>query len=294
VALGKKSGLSDVARALGLLRVLGKDVARAEGIVSRFPDRALRDEIRPGVLAGKGESLRIGYFVGCGIDLVSPQAGRASIEALRAVARSVEVLDNCCCGLPAVTYGDPAAARRLVRRNLELLEGNGFDVIATDCSSCASFLKKWPVLLAESDSERRAARDVAARVKDMVEILHQKGMKGNGAAKPGRPLAVTYHDPCHARRGQKIGREPREILRALPGIDYRELPESDWCCGGAGAYALAHYDLSRKVLDRKIDNVEKTGAEVVATSCPACMIHLSYGVRTRGLNVKVRHISEMV
>jgi glycolate oxidase iron-sulfur subunit len=101
-------------------------------------------------------------------------------------------------------------------------------------------------------------------------------------------------DPCHAARGQKLVQEPREILRSLPGIEYREMAEADWCCGGAGSYALFHYDLSSKVPDRKADNVVKTGADVVATSCPACMIHLSYGLRRRGLSTRVLHIFELI
>ncbi len=107
-------------------------------------------------------------------------------------------------------------------------------------------------------------------------------------------LIVTYHDPCHASRGQGIIEEPREILRAIPGIEYRELPEADWCCGGAGSYALTHFDLSRQVLDRKIDHVQSTGANLLVTSCPACIIHLSDGIRRRGLPVHVCHISKLL
>ena len=105
---------------------------------------------------------------------------------------------------------------------------------------------------------------------------------------------MTYHDPCHAARGQGIVKEPRDILKRLPGVVYKELPEADWCCGGAGSYAVAHHALSRNVLDRKMDNLKKTKADVLVTSCPACIIQLSYGVRRHGLNTRVCHISELV
>jgi len=105
---------------------------------------------------------------------------------------------------------------------------------------------------------------------------------------------VTYHDPCHASRGQKLTREPRDILGALPGLEYRELPEADWCCGGAGSYALSHYDLAMQVLDRKMENLKKTAAEVLVTTCPACIIQLSHGVRRHGLKVQVKHLTEVV
>jgi glycolate oxidase iron-sulfur subunit len=288
VALGKRSGLSDLACALGLLRFLGRDLAKAEGILERLPDRTLRDEFRPGVLTGRGASLRVGYFVGCGTDLVTPHAGRASLQSLLDVAASVEVLDNNCCGLPAASYGDRNAAQRLARQNLSVLGSDRFNVIVTDCSSCASFLKKYAAMF-DVGEERARASAAAARVKDIVEILPAPPQDGDGNRRP----VVTYHDPCHARRGQRIVREPREILRSLPGVEFREMPEADWCCGGAGSYALSHYDLSRKVLDRKISNIAKTEADVVVTSCPACMIHLSYGIRMHGLGTRVQHLSEV-
>jgi glycolate oxidase iron-sulfur subunit len=104
---------------------------------------------------------------------------------------------------------------------------------------------------------------------------------------------VTYHDPCHAVRGQGIKSEGRDLLKSLPNVEFREMPEADWCCGGAGSYALTHYDLSQKVLDRKIGNLKKTEADILVTSCPACMIQLAWGIRKHGLNTRIFHISEM-
>ena len=105
---------------------------------------------------------------------------------------------------------------------------------------------------------------------------------------------VTYHDPCHAARGQGLVQEPRKILQNLENVEYAELPEANWCCGGAGSYALSHYELSQSVLDRKMENLKETGADVLVTSCPACIIQLSYGVRKHDLKVKVCHISEII
>jgi glycolate oxidase iron-sulfur subunit len=114
------------------------------------------------------------------------------------------------------------------------------------------------------------------------------------SASPENPLVATYHDPCHASRGQGLTKEPREILNNIEGIEYREMPEADWCCGGAGSYALSHYDLSQRVLDRKMENLKKTDADLLVTSCPACMIQLAYGVRRHNLNIRVCHISQVV
>lgn len=291
VAMGKRSGLSNVAGALGLLRIFGRDLPRSEKIVDRFPARSLREKFKPGCLEGRGTGPRIGYFVGCGPDLVTPDAAEASIQLLLDGSRQVTVLDNCCCGLPAWSYGDRQAARKLAEKNLNLLRGGEFDLIVTDCSSCASFLKTYPHLFPEESPQRAQAEAAARLVVDLVQWL--SSTPPPPVPRPERTI-VTYHDPCHASRGQGLAKEPRAILRSLPGVDYRELPEADWCCGGAGSYALSHFELAMKVLSRKMDNLERTGASVLATSCPSCMVQLRYGVRMRNLPVKVCHISEIL
>jgi glycolate oxidase iron-sulfur subunit len=291
VALGKNTGVADLARALGLLKIFGRDFVNANEIVERFPTRPFRDKIKTGAHRGSGQSLRIGYFVGCGVDIISQDTGYATLPLLKKIGKIVHVLENCCCGLPAWSYGDLKAARKLAAKNLSILASEKFDVIVTDCSSCASFLKNYPQLFAEAGRQHKKAAAVSARVNDMVQLIHSME-----AVAPSRDPAVTvtYHHPCHAARGQGLSTEPGEILNRLPGVEYRPLPEADWCCGGAGSYAFAHYELSQQVLDRKMENLKKTGADLLVTSCPACIMHLSYGVRKHGLSTRVCHISEMV
>lgn len=290
-ALGTYSGLSNVVHALGLLRIFGQDFPRPEEIVGQFPSQALRDRVKPGVLEGRGESLRIGYFVGCGVDIMVPKAGEASLRLLREIGKTVYVLDNCCCGLPALTFGDRKAARRLAEKNLEAIPTEALDMIVTDCSSCAAFLKKYPKLFAGDEGTYHKARDLSSLVRDLVEVAPSQDRP---LPRRDQEIIATYHDPCHASRGQGLVSEPRDILQSLPGVSYRELPEADWCCGGAGSYALFHHDLAMKVLNRKMDHLEKTGANVLVTSCPACIIQLAYGTRLRNLPVRVYHISELV
>jgi glycolate oxidase iron-sulfur subunit len=290
-ASAKNRGLTKVARALGLLRIFGRDSSRGEEIVSRFPEQTFREQAARGVIEGSGV-LRIGYFVGCGTDLLCPEAAVATLHALRRVARSVHVLDNCCCGLPATTYGDQAAAQALAEKNLRLFQQEPLDLIVTDCSSCAAFLKKYPALFAADDPRHQVATEQAGRVRDLLQLLRPEASLPSAAA-PEKIIA-TYHDPCHAARGQGLTREPRELLRALAGVEFREMAEADWCCGGAGSYALSHYDLAQQVLDRKIDNLQRSGAQLLVTSCPACIIHLRYGIRRRGLRVRVCHIAELL
>jgi glycolate oxidase iron-sulfur subunit len=289
VALGKNSGVSGLAGALGLLRIFGRDFCRAEGIIEKLPSLPFRDRIMPGVYEGVGERLRIGYFVGCGVDVIQQDAAEATLGLLKTIGRTVTVLDNCCCGLPAHSYGDIVATKSLAAKNLDILTSDELDLIVTDCSSCASFLKKYPEIFS-GDKRQEQAKRAASQCKDMVELI-TSAEPHSAAGK--KSVVVTYHDPCHASRGQGLVKEPREILCSIPGVEYREMPEADWCCGGAGAYALSHYDLSRKVLQRKMENLGKTDADLLVTSCPACMVQLSYGVRRHGLKTIVCHISQV-
>jgi glycolate oxidase iron-sulfur subunit len=291
VALGKNSGLSDLAQALGLLRIFGRNLPKANEIIERFPYRAFRDKHKPGSYQGDGESLRVGYFVGCGVDIVTQNAGSATLQLLRKIAKTVRILDNCCCGLPAWSYGDMEAAQNIAAKNLNSIAAEEFDVIVTDCASCASFLKKYPEIFPPGDQRHAAAASIAIRARDMVALLFDHAAPPAAA---NGSLTLTYHDPCHAVRGLGLVNEPRDILKKLPGSNYIEMPEADWCCGGAGSYGIAHHALSRNVLDRKMENVKKTGADILVTSCPACMIQLSYGVRRHGLSTRVCHISEII
>ena len=291
-ALGKNTGLANLAGALGLLKIFGRDFPKANDIVDRLPSKPLRDILKPGIYEGEAEAINIGYFVGCGVDVIQQQTGLATFDYLKKNAKTVTILENGCCGLPAWSYGDIPIARKMAEKNLGVLSEQSLDYIVTDCSSCAAFLKKYPQLFDENAAAKTSADELIPKVRDLVEIFHQFKVPGIKQA-PGK-LKVTYHDPCHASRGQNLVQEPRELLKNQPGIEYVELPEADWCCGGAGSYAFSHYQLSQQVMDRKVENIKSTEADVIATSCPACMMHLSYGIRRHGLKIEVRHLSEIV
>jgi glycolate oxidase iron-sulfur subunit len=290
-AFGKNSGLSKVTRALGLLRIFGRDFPHADDLVERLPTKAFRDNIKPGDIQGEGEKLHIGYFIGCGVDVIQQPTGHATLRFLKNIAKTVTILENCCCGLPAWFYGDIPAAQNFAEKNLNTLSEQQFDYIVTDCSSCASFLKKYPTLFPENDPRLEKAKAISSQLKDVVELI---ASMGKPISTKGNITTVTYHDPCHASRGQNLTKETREILKNLSEFAYIEMPEADWCCGGAGSYALSHYELSQSVLDRKMENLKMTKADLLVTSCPACMIQLSYGIRKHGLKTQVRHISEII
>jgi glycolate oxidase iron-sulfur subunit len=290
-AVAQKGALPQAAEALGLLRVFGHDLPGIVEIFGQPLQRPLRDRIVPQTFPGQGPALSIAYFVGCGMDLICPDAGEATVKLLCGIGREVHILANNCCGLPAQSYGDLNAARNLAERNLKYLADNRFDLIVTDCSSCASFLKKYPQLFTSSDERYRVSMEIVRKIRDLTEILDPLPQKKENQT---QDIVVTYHDPCHAVRGQGISRPPRELLDSLPGIVFRDMDEADWCCGGAGSYAVSHFELARRIIDRKINNVKKTGADFVITSCPSCVLHLDYGCRINGLTTRALHLSQFL
>jgi len=236
---------------------------------------------------------RVGYFVSCGLSFQYPEVVAATLRVLARNGCEITVLNNTCCGRPAHSYGDLDAARDIARKNVDrMAEALAFDAIVSECGSCSSFLKEYAELLKDDPDYAGKAEALAKKVRSFSEFLVAAD---TGAALGALAGTVTYHDPCHlSNRFSKITAQPRKLLKAIPGMTYKEMPEADWCCGAAGSYTFRHHTEAKGVLDRKMGNVAKTGAQVLVTECPACMMHLDYGSRSNGLGVTVRHLSQVL
>lgn len=291
LTLGKRTGLSGLARMTRILGLYGKQLMKAEQLIQRAPKRFLQDMLAETQLTPSRAKHRVGYFLGCAINYALPQVGAATIEFLTRSGCDVVPIDNCCCGLPAYPHGDLDAVRALARQNLDVFEKLDVDVIVTECASCSSFLKDYPLRFAGDEETRTRAEKIAKKIRDFTEFAAEL----DGAAAPlAERTRITFHDPCHLSRYQGVTKPPRELIRSTPNAEFVELPEADWCCGGAGSYCIEHYELSERTLDRKMKNLDTAGAPVLATACPSCMMHLGYGVSQRRLPVKVVHVSEVL
>lgn len=290
VSLGKRSGISGLAQALRVFGWIGKDVANLEALVKSFPKKFFRERVDEIKKEQTNRYGKIGYFVGCGINYAFPDVGLATVNLLVRNHFSVEVLDNFCCGLPATGYGDLEAAKALAQKNIEIIENSGCDIVVSECGSCSSFLTDYQHLLAHDEQWAQRAERAAAKIKDINVVLSDMPLHTEFKSSN----SVTYHDPCHLEHYMKIRTQPRKLIKSVDGITYTELPESNWCCGGAGTYNIAHYDLSMKILKRKMENLQKTGATVMLSSCPGCLVQLSYGVRKFNLPVTVKHVVQLL
>ncbi|NQU08624.1 MAG: (Fe-S)-binding protein [Candidatus Abyssubacteria bacterium] len=284
--------------ALGMFGWLGKGFARAERFSREIPREFLRARLARRKVTDKA-SKRAAFFIGCGINFMFPHVGEATATILAALGYEVSVVDHGCCGLPAFSHGELQAARRLASLNMAAFARDPDRLIVTDCSSCASFLKDYPRLFSTgeaADPEKlRETERFAARVKDMTEILAEnprifEAEEGTGHAVRGK---VTFHEPCHLGRYQGLGAAACETLGSLSGVDFVEMKEASWCCGGAGAFAVEHPRLSLEILDRKTRNVKSSGADTVATTCPSCLMQIKSGVENAGIEVRVAHLVEI-
>ena len=237
----------------------------------------------------------VALFPGCVPDKVLTSMTEASLKILKKNQVGVFMPGNLvCCGIPALASGDLEGFLVLTSKNLAALGVKKFDYLVTPCATCASNIKEnW----------FRFKDRLPADYHPLVEELHAKTMditsylvkvlKVDFKPAEGGVKTVTYHDPCHLKKGLGVGAEPRTILKSIPGVAYKEMPEADRCCGNGGSFNLFHYDLSKSIGQLKRDNIMSVKPEVVATSCPACMLQIMDLLSQNGDQVEVKHVVEL-
>jgi glycolate oxidase iron-sulfur subunit len=165
------------------------------------------------------------------------------------------------------------------------------DAIVTDCAGCGAALKEYEELLEESGDHAKLEL-FHARIKDITEFLAEQGLRTE-QLKPVEKV-VTYHEPCHLCHAQGVSKQPRDLIKAIPGIDFRELNEASWCCGSAATFSLKYTGESQQILDRKLENVRASGAELLVTANPGCHLQLAWGLKQAGMPQEVVHITELL
>ncbi|MFW5488123.1 MAG: (Fe-S)-binding protein [Desulfovibrio sp.] len=234
---------------------------------------------------------RIAFYPGCVVDKIYPEVAEAAFKVFKHHGVGVFMPNGqACCGIPALASGDRESFAVMVKKNLERFEGQQFDYIITPCATCTSTIKKlWPSMCDSSDSIK--AKTLSDKTMDisqfLVDVLGVQPKESTGGAK------VTYHDPCHLKNSLGVTAQPRALLAASKGCDFVEMAEAGTCCGSGGSFNLYHYDLSKSIGKRKAENIEASGAQVVATSCPACMMQITDMLSRDGARIKVRHAIQL-
>ena len=275
----------DLTKAVKLDRLIGKIVPL--GLPEQYQSvlagpRALPSN--PDYRASKPKEFKkVAYFKGCAMKLFFPEVAESTIKVLQRVSE-VCVPESVCCGMPHIAHGMGDTADELAQTTIETFAG--YDDIITDCGSCGGALKSYAKRFVHDEKWASLAEDFSRKVMGFTEYLAMVGYE----PQIKQAVTVTYHDSCHLVRGQGIKNPPRVLLKKA--ADYREMPGADTCCGGAGTFNIDFPEASDKVLAEKVNNIKKTGAIVVATECPACMLQLARAAGKNGF--KVAHISQVL
>jgi glycolate oxidase iron-sulfur subunit len=290
----QRLGLQSFVRHSGILKLFPRRLRELEALTPEIQPRFSAELIAPVTPAVGQKKFRVAMLTGCAQDPVFSNVNQDTVEVLaRNGCEVVTPAAQSCCGSLHAHNGEWALAQELARRNIEQFPPEQFDAIITNAGGCGSHLKHFGKLLVDDPAYQERAELWDKKVKDVHEWLMKIGIDpATSTTKADRqvcPTSVTYHDSCHLCHGQKITAQPRDLLRAIPGLKLIDLPESSWCCGSAGIYNITQPEMAGKLLRRKLGHIKSTGAQVIATANPGCLLQIINGARDEGIPLRVVH-----
>jgi glycolate oxidase iron-sulfur subunit len=288
--LYQRSGLQTIARAIGVLKLLG--LSERERFLPRIDDDFFYRRFGWTFPAAGPRRARVAFFAGCIANVTFSKLNEATIRVLTANGCEVVVpKGQLCCGALAAHAGVRDAARDLARTNIPIFLHENFDAIITNAAGCGSTLKEYDHLFSPGEPEHAHARSFSEKVRDVAEFLADIGLT---AKLNPLPLRVTYQDSCHLLHGQKIREAPRTLLRAIPNLELVELPHSEICCGSAGIYNVTQTETSLQLLAEKMHHAQSTRAPIIATANPGCLLQLRAGASIHKTGQEVLHVVELL
>jgi glycolate oxidase iron-sulfur subunit len=286
----QRSGLAALARGTGVLKLLG--LSDRERLLPKIDRTFFFDELGRTFPAHGARRARVALFAGCVAQVTFSDLNRATIRVLQANGCEVVVpAAQVCCGALPAHAGVRDVARDLARKNFAAFAPADFDAILTNAAGCGSTLKEYTHLFAADDPAHAQAGRFTAKMRDVTEFLAELGL-----AAPMRaiPLRVTYQDSCHLAHGQKIREAPRKLIRAVPGVEFVEMPLADQCCGSAGVYNVTETETSLELLALKMESVGTTKSQAIVTANPGCILQLRAGAAIHRTGHEVLHVVELL
>lgn len=289
IRLYQTLGLQALLRRSGILRLLPSRLRELESMTPTVLPHVTADLVAPLTPARQKARYRVAVLTGCAQDLMFSDVNRDTVEVLAWNGCDVVTLpEQLCCGSLHAHNGEWEMAQELARKQIDLLAPESYDAIITNAAGCGSHLKHYASLLKDDPRYHARAELWDRKVKDIHEWLVEIGFEApKNSEAPSQH--VTYHEACHLCHGQKITSQPRAVLKAIPGVTLTELPESTWCCGSAGIYNLIQPKMANELLDRKVNHIRSTQADIVATANPGCLLQVEGGIRKQGLPFRVVH-----
>ncbi len=281
-------GLQWLVRKSGVLKLMPARLREMEAMTPTVQSKLSHQLIAPVTPAAGQKKYRVAMLTGCAQDLIFSDVNRDTVEVLaRNGCEVVTPHAQSCCGSLHAHNGEWTLAQQLARRSIDQFPPEQFDAIITNAGGCGSHLKHYAKLLAGDAAYESRAHAWDAKVKDIHEWLAHIGIESPKGTAP--PQTVTYHESCHLCHGQKVTTQPRALLKSIPGVKLVELPEASWCCGSAGVYNITQPEMADDLLRRKVGHIKTTGANVVATGNPGCLLQVQNGCAREGMAVRVAH-----
>ena len=235
---------------------------------------------------------RVGLFVTCLVDVFRPAVGFAAVKLLQDAGCTVAVpAGQTCCGQPAYNSGDRADIKALARQVLDAFEE--FDYVVAPSGSCSGMIKEhYPALFADDPALQQRAQALADKTFELISFLVDvRGMENVTSNYAG---SVTYHDSCAGLRELGIKQQPRTLLKTIPGLELREMEDSEVCCGFGGTFCIKYPDISNRMVSDKIANIQATGADLLLAGDLGCLLNMAGKLKRLDSPIQVRHVAEIL
>lgn len=291
----QRSGMQNVIRKSGLLRLLPDHLAKMEAVLPKVPNMKQLKK-RPHLLPAIGErKKRAAFFSGCLMDTLFLDTNMATIKLLRLAGCEITIPEQqTCCGALHGHSGEKSEAILLAKRNIQAFEDSNADFIVTNAGGCGAFLKEYDHLLKDDSEWRVRAASFTRKLKDFSSVLLELNFEQQSLELPQQ--IVTYQDSCHLRNVMKTSAEPRRLIRSIKGIEFKEMQNAESCCGSAGIYNIVESEMSMKILDTKMEAAAATRAATIVTANPGCLLQMKLGIERAGLTDQVRavHLADLL
>ncbi len=295
LAIYQKLGISKLLQKTGLLKEISPNLAAMESLLPPVTISCFADNLPEEVPATTTKRYRVGMILGCVQRVFFAGVNEATARVLTANGCEIFIprSQGCCSALPE-HQGETAQAQALARQMIDSFEKSNVDYIIINAAGCGHTLKEYGHILADDPAYADRAKAFAAKVRDVQEFLAEVGLTAKLHPLQDQPLVTVYQDACHLLHGQKISRQPREILQQIPGLTLREPLDAALCCGSAGVYNMLQPEIAEELGQMKATNLVKTGATLIASANPGCSLQIKQSLGKQEKKLMLKHPMELL
>ncbi len=274
--LYQRFGIGDKLRRAGIMQRIPARMRAMEALLPDLP----REEKIPDLTGPVGEKRRrVGVLTGCVQRVFFSPVNAATVRVLAAEGCEVVAPKQGCCGALSTHAGREEESLDFARKTIDTFEDLNLDNVVVNAAGCGSTMKEYGYLLRDDPEYAERAKTFSAKVRDISEFLQELGPV---AERNPLPVTAAYHDACHLAHAQGIRKQPRQTLKQIPGMDVKEIREAEICCGSAGIYNMVEPEPAAELGERKANNILKTGAQMIVTSNPGCMLQIQSSLKKMG------------